>query len=239
MAVLVPIRHDQPDQWRHVTTSEPQAGIFDGRMIDVLLAHLRAERIDTVFGIPGGLLHPFFEAIEGAEDIRLVVAKHECGAAFMADGYARTTGRCAVVAATSGPGATNLLTGVGVAFYVLATLHKLMQERGLLPATARPVASWLDLVALGTVADLVALDANNRVLVAQGIRRMRAGQCTPGVAALLAVVSLDGAKNPGVLSGGEGRRAALARALVAEPDVVLLDEPTNHLDLPSIVWREE
>jgi single-stranded-DNA-specific exonuclease len=85
------------------------------------------------------------------------------------------------------------LAGVGVAFYVLAALQKLLQERGLLPAAARPVASWLDLVALGTVADLVPLDANNRVLVAQGIRRMRAGHCTPGVAALLEIAQREAA----------------------------------------------
>ena len=58
------------------------------------------------------------------------------------------------------------------------------------------------------------------------------------VAALLAEVKLDGARNPAALSGGEARRAALARALVAEPDVLLLDEPTNHLDLPTIEWLE-
>ncbi len=98
------------------TSTRGVTPLLQGRMIDVLLQHLRAEGIDTVFGIPGGLLHPFFEAVEGAGDFRLIVAKHECGAAFMADGYARTTGRPAVVAATSGPGATNLLTGVSVAF---------------------------------------------------------------------------------------------------------------------------
>jgi single-stranded-DNA-specific exonuclease len=83
------------------------------------------------------------------------------------------------------------LAGVGVAFYVLAALQRLMQQRGQFPERARPVSTWLDLVALGTVADLVPLDANNRVLVAQGIRRMRAGQCTPGVAALLAVAQRE------------------------------------------------
>ncbi len=85
------------------------------------------------------------------------------------------------------------LAGVGVAFYVLAALQRLMQQRGRFPARARPVSTWLDLVALGTVADLVPLDANNRVLVAQGIRRLRAGQCTPGVAALLAVAKREAA----------------------------------------------
>ena len=59
------------------------------------------------------------------------------------------------------------------------------------------------------------------------------------VASLLAEVKLDGGRNPAELSGGEARRAALARALVAEPDVLLLDEPTNHLDLPTIEWLEE
>ena len=58
------------------------------------------------------------------------------------------------------------------------------------------------------------------------------------VAALLSEVTLDGSRDPSELSGGEARRAALARALVAEPDVLLLDEPTNHLDLPAIEWLE-
>ena len=59
------------------------------------------------------------------------------------------------------------------------------------------------------------------------------------VAALLTEVKLDGTRNPVELSGGEARRAALARALVAEPEVLLLDEPTNHLDLPTIEWLED
>ena len=86
------------------------------RMVDVFLRYLRAEGARVVFGVPGGLLHPFFAGVEGSPDMQLIVTKHECGAAFMADGYARISGSLAVCAGTSGPGATNLFTGVAVAF---------------------------------------------------------------------------------------------------------------------------
>jgi single-stranded-DNA-specific exonuclease len=75
--------------------------------------------------------------------------------------------------------ASPALAGVGVAFYVVAAL-----ARSLAPSDYR-VADLLDLVALGTVADVVPLDRNNRVLVAQGLRRIRAGRCVPGIRALL------------------------------------------------------
>lgn len=79
------------------------------------------------------------------------------------------------------------LAGVGVAFYVLAALKRRMDEASLTPRGAPSIAAYLDLVALGTVADLVPLDPNNRVLVAQGLRRIRAGRCVPGILALLEV----------------------------------------------------
>ena len=82
------------------------------------------------------------------------------------------------------------LAGVGVAFYVMAALKRELDQRAAQAGAAPPgpgIAEWLDLVALGTVADVVPLDANNRLLVAQGLRRIRAGRCTPGVRALLEV----------------------------------------------------
>jgi acetolactate synthase-1/2/3 large subunit len=84
--------------------------------VDVFLRYLKAEGVRVVFGIPGGLLHPFFEAIEADPELRFVVSRHEEGAAFMADGHARLSRRIAVCAGTSGPGATNLMTGVACAF---------------------------------------------------------------------------------------------------------------------------
>ncbi len=84
------------------------------------------------------------------------------------------------------PFASKALAGVGVAFYLMAALTRALREQGVLtdPAAAQP-ADLLDLVALGTVADVVPLDFNNRILVAQGLRRIRAGRCVPGLAALL------------------------------------------------------
>ncbi len=76
--------------------------------------------------------------------------------------------------------ASPALAGVGVAFYVMAALAR---ELG---RTDFRVAELLDLVALGTVADVVPLDRNNRILVEQGLRRIRAGRCVPGIRALLA-----------------------------------------------------
>lgn len=79
--------------------------------------------------------------------------------------------------------ASHALAGVGVAFYVLAALARRVQARG--GGKAFSPAEYLDLVALGTVADLVPLDRNNRILVAQGLKRIRAGRCVPGILALL------------------------------------------------------
>ncbi|MBL8225945.1 MAG: single-stranded-DNA-specific exonuclease RecJ [Chromatiales bacterium] len=85
------------------------------------------------------------------------------------------------------------LCGVGVAFYVLAALGRALAAAGLCSAEVarRAVTAGLDLVALGTVADVVALDFNNRILVAEGLRRIRSGRCSPGIAALFAVAGRD------------------------------------------------
>jgi len=75
------------------------------------------------------------------------------------------------------------LAGVGVAFYLMAALGRVLEAAGLSGA-ARVPAKYLDLVALGTVADVVTLDHNNRVLVQQGLQRIRAGKAVPGIGAL-------------------------------------------------------
>ncbi|WP_057832389.1 single-stranded-DNA-specific exonuclease RecJ [Colwellia sp. TT2012] len=84
------------------------------------------------------------------------------------------------------------LAGVGVAFYLMLGLRKYCRERNYFSeqGIAEPnIAQLLDLVALGTVADVVSLDANNRILVAQGLKRIRAGQTRPGIQALIEIAN--------------------------------------------------
>lgn len=76
---------------------------------------LEAEGVDTIFGYPGGAIMPFYDAIVGAK-FKHILVRHEQGAAFAANGYARASGRVGVCVATSGPGATNLVTGIADAF---------------------------------------------------------------------------------------------------------------------------
>jgi single-stranded-DNA-specific exonuclease len=84
------------------------------------------------------------------------------------------------------------LAGVGVIFYVLLALRSELRRRQIFDATTQPkLDSLLDLVALGTVADVVKLDANNRILVAQGLKRMRAGRMHAGIAALFRVAGRE------------------------------------------------
>jgi single-stranded-DNA-specific exonuclease len=84
------------------------------------------------------------------------------------------------------------LAGVGVIFYVMLALRAELRRRGAFASRPEPnLAELLDLVALGTVADVVRLDSNNRILVTQGLARIRAGKACPGIAALLEVAGRD------------------------------------------------
>ena len=82
---------------------------------EILIKSLMAEGVDTIFGYPGGQVLPIYDALYDA-DIRHILTRHEQGAAHAADGYARASGRPGVCLATSGPGATNLVTGIANAY---------------------------------------------------------------------------------------------------------------------------
>jgi acetolactate synthase I/II/III large subunit len=78
---------------------------------EIVLRCLRSEGVDLMFGYPGGAIMPLYDALEGS-GVRHILTRHEQGAVFAAEGYARSTGKVGVAVATSGPGATNLVTGI-------------------------------------------------------------------------------------------------------------------------------
>src|SRR6476660_3141275 len=81
----------------------------------ILFRALLAQGVDTLFGYPGGAIMPFYHALPEFPELRHVLVRHEQAAAHAADGYARASGRAGVCVATSGPGATNLVTGLATA----------------------------------------------------------------------------------------------------------------------------
>jgi acetolactate synthase-1/2/3 large subunit len=83
---------------------------------EVMWESVIREGVEVMFGIPGGAVIPAFDAMLNYPQLRFILTRHEEGAAMMADGYARASGKVGVAVATSGPGATNLVTGIHVAF---------------------------------------------------------------------------------------------------------------------------
>ncbi|EWH11183.1 putative acetolactate synthase large subunit [Catenovulum agarivorans DS-2] len=99
-----------------MSTDEPKKD--SQSFADVILCYLEALGVEYIFGVPGGAIEPLYNSLAKTGrkgGIKAIVARHECGAAFMADGYARETGKLGVVCSTTGPGATNLITGVASA----------------------------------------------------------------------------------------------------------------------------
>ena len=82
----------------------------------VIIECLKEQGVDTVFGYPGGAILNVYDELYKHSEIRHVLTSHEQGASHAADGYARSTGKVGVCMATSGPGATNLVTGIATAY---------------------------------------------------------------------------------------------------------------------------
>ena len=99
------------------TMSEPSSeNAFQGTGGEIMCEALVQEDVSVIFGYPGGAIMPFYDALHGRPDLRHVLVRHEQGATHAADGYSRATGKVGVCCATSGPGATNMVTGLANAF---------------------------------------------------------------------------------------------------------------------------
>ena len=100
---------------RSAKTSGPDRGdVMNGA--EILVSCLEREGVRIVFAYPGGASMPIHQALTKSKKLRVVLPRHEQGGAFAAEGYARATGHAGVCMATSGPGATNLVTGIADAF---------------------------------------------------------------------------------------------------------------------------
>ncbi len=141
------------------------------------------------------------------------------------------------------------LAGVGAMFYVLLALRAELRTRGVFTAATQPkLDALLPLVALGTVADVVPLDANNRRLVAQGLQRIRAGQMPAGVQALIAAAGRDARKastfdfgfalGPRINAAGRLADMTLGIELLATDDAARADELARQLDAINRERRE-
>lgn len=85
----------------------------------IIMECLREQGVDTIFGYPGGQIMPLYDALyDYRDEIKHVLTSHEQGATHAADGYARSTGKVGVAFATSGPGATNTVTGIATALWI-------------------------------------------------------------------------------------------------------------------------
>lgn len=143
------------------------------------------------------------------------------------------------------------LAGVGVAFYLMLALRARLRDSGWFEQRALTMpnlAELLDLVALGTVADVVPLDANNRILVYQGLNRIRAGKCRPGIRALLEVANRDArqlaandlgfALGPRLNAAGRLDDMSIGVALLLSDDIAQARMLANDLDALNLTRRE-
>ncbi|MCK6391598.1 MAG: single-stranded-DNA-specific exonuclease RecJ [Azonexus sp.] len=128
------------------------------------------------------------------------------------------------------------IAGVGVMFYVVLALRAELRERGYFAERPEPnFADLLDLVALGTVADVVKLDRNNRILVSQGLKRMRAGRMQPGIAALFKATSRDPRRatafDLGFLIGPRLNAAGRLADMRLGVECLITDDPVRALNI--------
>jgi single-stranded-DNA-specific exonuclease len=183
----------RPDQVNYVV---PDRAVHGYGLTPPIVDMVRAKQADVLVTVDNGMAS--HEAVDKAraQGIQVVITDHHLpvvdaqGAVSLPDAD--------VIVNPNQPAcrfASKALVGVGVMFYVLLALRAELRQRGAYEAAPQPrIDNLLDLVALGTIADVGRLDDNNRRLVAQGLKRIRSGRMQPGIAALFAAAGRDPAK---------------------------------------------
>ena len=179
----------QPDTLHYVV---PDRRLHGYGLTPEIVELAQAQRPDLLVTVDNGIAS--FDGVAHARALGLQVLVTDHHLPALVGGAVRLPDADVIVNPNQ-PGcafASKALAGVGVVFYVLLATRAELRARGAFDAAAQPrLDSLLDLVALGTVADVVRLDANNRRLVMQGLRRIRAGRMQPGVAALFQAAARD------------------------------------------------
>ena len=154
---------------------------------EIVALTIKEKSPDIIITVDNGIASIDGVAAANAQGIAVVVTDHHLPADTLPD--------AAVIVNPNQPDCTfpsKSIAGVGVMFYVLLALRAELRKRGVFDQQSQPkLDTLLDLVALGTVADVVKLDPNNRILVAQGLKRMRAGRMHVGIAALFRVAGRE------------------------------------------------
>jgi single-stranded-DNA-specific exonuclease len=170
---------------RHVEYLVPNRFEYGYGLTPEIVALAAQDKPDLIITVDNGISSLEGVAAANALGITTLITDHHLAG--------RELPQAAVIVNPNQPGcgfASKALAGVGVIFYIMLALRAELRERGWFAQRAEVnLAQYLDLVALGTVADVVPLDRNNRILVAEGLRRIRAGHCRPGILALLEVAS--------------------------------------------------
>ena len=174
---------------RHVTPAVPNRMIHGYGLSPALVSELAALQPDLLITVDHGIACHAGIAAAKALGWQVLVTDHHLPGEVLppADAIVNPNQR-------GDPFASKALAGVGVMFYVLLALRRRLRENAVQTLPEPDLTSLLDLVAVGTVADLVALDVNNRALVGAGLRRIRAGQGCAGLRALIEVSGRDAAR---------------------------------------------
>ncbi len=180
----------------HVGYVVPDRAVHGYGLTPAIVDLALPQRPDVLVTVDNGIASHAGVAHARALGLQVLVTDHHLPA-LSPDGQV-TLPEAHVIVNPNQPGCdfeSKALAGVGVMFYVLLAARAELRRRGVFDAATQPrLDALLDLVALGTVADVVKLDANNRRLVAQGLRRIRAGRMQPGVAALFRAAGRDPAR---------------------------------------------
>lgn len=205
-------------------------------VVDLALQHPRGKP-DWIVTVDNGIASVDGVAYARAHGIRVLVTDHHLPGEVLPEAE--------VIVNPNQPGCefpSKSIAGVGVMFYVLLALRAELRRRGVFDAASQPrLDALLDLVALGTVADVVRLDANNRILVAQGLARMREGRMQPGIAALLQVAGRDAARvgsaDLGFALGPRINAAGRLADMTVGIECLSTDDPARALELAQLLDR--